>query len=145
MEENNNLGEFSNFMLYSSGESKVSVQVFIDKMHNTIWATQKSMAQLFDVGVPAISKHLKNIYEEGELTKDTTISKMETVVNRGFRGDVKEKVDFYNLDAIISVQYISILHQKLLKSVQIQPNHTWGLQIGNIKRQVERFINLMLS
>lgn len=105
MEENNNLGEFSNFMLYSSGESKVSVQVFIDKMHNTIWATQKSMAQLFDVGVPAISKHLKNIYEEGELTKDTTISKMETVVNRGFRGDVKEKVDFYNLDAIISVGY----------------------------------------
>lgn len=105
MEENNNLGEFSNFMLYSSGESKVSVQVFIDKMHNTIWATQKSMAQLFDVGVPAISKHLKNIYEEGELMKDTTISKMETVVNRGFRGDVKEKVDFYNLDAIISVGY----------------------------------------
>lgn len=79
------------------------------------------------------------------MTKDTTISKMETVVNRGFRGDVKEKVDFYNLDAIISVQYISILHQKLLKSVQIQPNHTWGLQIGNIKRQVERSINLMLS
>lgn len=59
MEENNNLGEFSNFMLYSSGESKVSVQVFIDKMHNTIWATQKSMAQLFDVGVPAHQQAFK--------------------------------------------------------------------------------------
>ena len=106
MEENNNLGEFSNFMLYSSGESKVSVQVLIDKSNNTIWTTQKSMALLFDVGVPAISKHLKNIYEEGELTKDTTISKMETVVNRGFRGNVKEFVDFYNLDAIISVGYL---------------------------------------
>lgn len=105
MEENNNLGQPSNFMLYSSGERKISVQVLIDKTHNTIWATQRSMAQLFDVGVPAISKHLKNIYEEGELSKDTTISKMETVVNRGFRGDVKEKVDFYNLDAIISVGY----------------------------------------
>lgn len=67
--EENNLGEFTNFMLYSSNESKVSVQVLIDKSHNTIWATQKSMAQLFDVGIPAISKHLKNIYEEGELAK----------------------------------------------------------------------------
>ena len=51
----------------------------------TIWATQKAMAQLFDVGVPDISKHLKKKYETGELDKNTTISKMETVVNRGFR------------------------------------------------------------
>ena len=55
--------------------------------------------------VPAISKHLKNIFESGELDKNTTISKMETVVNRGFRGESKEKVEFYNLDAIISVGY----------------------------------------
>ena len=55
----------------------------------TIWATQKAMATLFDVGVPAISKHLKNIFESGELDKNTTISKMETVVNRGFRGESK--------------------------------------------------------
>lgn len=53
----------------------------------------------------AISKHLSNIYEEGELVKDMTISKMETVVNRGFRGEVSELVDFYNLDAIIAVGY----------------------------------------
>ena len=71
----------------------------------TIWATQKAMATLFDVGVPAISKHLKNIFESGELDKNTTISRMETVVNRGFRGESKEKVEFYNLDAIISVGY----------------------------------------
>ena len=71
----------------------------------TIWATQKAMATLFDVGVPAISKHLKNIFESGELDKNTTISKMETVVNRGFRGESKEEVEFYNLDAIISVGY----------------------------------------
>ncbi len=71
----------------------------------TIWATQKAMAQLFDVGVPDISKHLKKIYETGELDKNTTISKMETVVNRGFRGEVPEEVDFYNLDAIIAVGY----------------------------------------
>lgn len=63
------------------------------------------MAQLFGVGVPAINKHLKNIFEEGELSKSATISKMETVVNRGFRGKVKEEVEFYNFDAIISVGY----------------------------------------
>ena len=60
----------------------------------TIWATQKAMAQLFDVGVPDISKHLKKKYETGELDKNTTISKMEAVVNRGFRGEVPDEVDF---------------------------------------------------
>lgn len=55
--------------------------------------------------IPAINKHLKNIFDEGELFRDTTISKMEIVVNRGFRGEVSELVDFYNLDAIISVGY----------------------------------------
>ncbi|WP_317046248.1 virulence RhuM family protein [Aquirufa nivalisilvae] len=63
------------------------------------------MAELFGVKVPAISKHLTNIYAEGELTSSTTISKMETVVNRGFRGVVSEKLDFYSLDAIIAVGY----------------------------------------
>lgn len=71
----------------------------------TLWCTQKAMAQIFGVGVPAISKHLKNIYAEGELTADTTISKMETVVNRGIRGCVSEMIDFYSLDAIIAVGY----------------------------------------
>ena len=71
----------------------------------TLWCTQKAMAQLFGVGVPAISKHLKNIFDEGELNPDTTISKMETVVNRGIRGEVQELIDFYSLDAIIAVGY----------------------------------------
>ena len=63
------------------------------------------MAELFGVGVPAISKHLKKIYESEELDKNTTISKMETVVNRGFKGELKEELEYYNLDAIISVGY----------------------------------------
>lgn len=71
----------------------------------TIWCTQKAMAQLFGVGVPAVSKHLKNIFEEGELSPEMTISKMETVINRGKRGEVNEFIDFYNLDAIIAVGY----------------------------------------
>ena len=64
-----------------------------------------TMAELFGVGVPAISKHLKKIYESEELEKNTTISKMETVVNRGFKGELKEELEYYNLDAIISVGY----------------------------------------
>ena len=61
--------------------------------------------QLFGVGVPAVSKHLAHIFEEGELSRDTTVSKMEIVVNRGFRGEIPEQVEFYSLDAIIAVGY----------------------------------------
>jgi hypothetical protein len=91
------------FLLYNLPDEEGKVQVVIK--NETIWCTQKAMAQLFGVGVPAINKHLKNIFEEGELSKSVTISKMEIVVNRGFRGKVKEEVEFYNLDAIISVGY----------------------------------------
>lgn len=63
------------------------------------------MSQLFGVGVPAINKHLKNIFDSGELDKTTTISKMEIVVQRGFRGEIEEQVEFYSLDAIIAVGY----------------------------------------
>lgn len=70
----------------------------------TIWATQKAMAALFDVGTPAINKHLTNIFVEGELMKEATISKMEIVQTEGNR-EVKRLTEFYNLDAIISVGY----------------------------------------
>lgn len=91
------------YLLYSMPDADGKVQVVIKG--ETLWCTQKAMAQLFGVGVPAISKHLKNIFTEGELNPDTTISKMETVVNRGIRGEVLEFIDFYSLDAIIAVGY----------------------------------------
>ena len=91
------------FLLYNMPDADGKVQVVIKG--ETLWCTQKAMAQLFGVGVPAISKHLKNIFAEGELNPDTTISKMETVVNRGMRGEVNELIDFYSLDAIIAVGY----------------------------------------
>ena len=91
------------FLLYNMPDDKGKVQVVIKD--ETIWCTQKAMSLLFDVGVPAISKHLSKIYEDKELNKDTTVSKMEIVVNRGYRGEVAELVDFYNLDAIIAVGY----------------------------------------
>ena len=91
------------FILYQLPEGDGKVQVVIKD--ETIWATQKAMAQLFDVGVSDISKHLKKKYKTGELERESTISKMETVVNRGFRGEIPEQVDFYSLDAIIAVGY----------------------------------------
>lgn len=91
------------FILYSLPDDEGKVQVVVKD--ETLWCTQKAMAQLFGVGVPAISKHLSHIFQEDELDAATTVSKMEIVVNRGFRGEVPEMVDFYNLDAIIAVGY----------------------------------------
>ena len=91
------------FLLYSYLEDDVNVGVIVK--NDTLWLTQKSMAELFGVTVPSVSRHLKNIYESEELEKNTTISKIETVVNRGFIGEIKEEVEYYNLDAIISVGY----------------------------------------
>ena len=91
------------FLLYDDPSENSNINVVIKD--DTIWATQKTIAELYGVQAPAISKHFKNIYEEGELEDFTTISKMEIVVNRGFRGAVKEEMIFYNLDAIISVGY----------------------------------------
>lgn len=90
------------FLIYQSADEDVSVNAVI--RDETIWLTQKSMAELFDVDVPAISKHLSNIYADGELLKESTISKMEIVQQEGAR-HVKREQNFYNLDAIISVGY----------------------------------------
>lgn len=90
------------FLIYTAENDSETASVIIKG--ETIWASQKEMARLFDVGVPAISKHLKNIFEEGELEEKATISKMETVQIEGSR-EVVRQVDFYNLDAIISVGY----------------------------------------
>jgi len=71
---------------------------------DTLWTTQKIMAELFEVNIPAISKHLDNIYTEQELDRDTTVSKKEIVQQEGGRS-IKREIDFYNLDAIIAVGY----------------------------------------
>ena len=87
------------FILYQLPDEEGRVQVVIKD--ETIWATQKAMAQLFGVGIPAISKHLKNIIEEGELIEDSVISKMETTASDG----KNYLTTFYSLDAIIAVGY----------------------------------------
>lgn len=87
------------FLLYNMPDADGKVQVVIKG--ETLWCTQKAMAQLFGVGVPAISKHLKNIFEEGELIADSVISKMETTAADG----KNYTTTYYSLDAIIAVGY----------------------------------------
>ncbi len=90
------------FLIFQIEGKEGGVQVVY--RDETVWCTQKAMAQLFDVGVPAISKHLNNIFAEGELRPASTVSKMEIVQVEGDR-EIKRQLDFYNLDAIISVGY----------------------------------------
>ncbi len=90
------------FLIYNTPDESVSVNAVVKD--ETIWLTQKAMAELFDVQTPAINKHLSNIFDEGELEPSSTISIMEIVQTEGNRA-VKRNMEFYNLDAIISVGY----------------------------------------
>ncbi len=91
------------FLLYSLPDAEGKVQVAIKD--ETLWCTQKAMAQLFGIDKSGISRHIANIFKEGELLQEKTVAKIATVINRGKRGEVEELVDFYNLDMIISVGY----------------------------------------
>lgn len=93
------------FLIYHSADEDVSVNAVIKD--DTVWLTQKAMAELFDVQPPAISKHLKNIFDEGELDEQVVISKMEITTQHGaIEGKTQTReTQFYNLDAIISVGY----------------------------------------
>lgn len=91
-------------LLYVGDEGEVSMDVIIDHEGETFWATQKTMAEVFGVDRSVITKHLKNIYNENELVKDSTCAKIAHVQNEGNR-EVKRRTTFYNLDAIISVGY----------------------------------------
>ena len=96
----NSTAEFLIFMAESK-EDGVQV-VYKDE---TIWCTQKAMATLFDVDKSGISRHIKKILSEGELSTDTTVAKIATVVNRGIRGEVEDELEYYNLDMVIAVGY----------------------------------------
>jgi len=89
-------------VLYSAPDGDVRVECLLRE--ETIWLTQKAIAELFGVEVPAVSKHLANIYDSDELQPEATLSKMETVRQEGGR-QVRRQLDYYNLDAIIAVGY----------------------------------------
>ena len=92
----------SRVILYTAADGKVTADVFFS--NETFWLTQRTMAELFGVNTPAISKHLKNIYDSGELNQAATVSKMETVQIEGGR-QIAREIEVYNLDAVIAVGY----------------------------------------
>ena len=100
--KNNLPDKQTNFLLYTGDDGKVNVEVFLKD--ETIWLTQKAIGQLFGKSKATISEHLKKIYEEGELELDSTVRKFRTVQTEGAR-QVERDLEFYNLDAIISVGY----------------------------------------
>ena len=93
------MNENSNIIIYQSENGKTHVEVKLEE--NTVWLTQQQMADLFGVKHPAISKHLKNIFDSGELNKDSVYSILEYTASDG----KIYKTGFYNLDAIISIGY----------------------------------------
>ncbi|MGD0412162.1 MAG: virulence RhuM family protein [Verrucomicrobiota bacterium] len=92
----------SQVVLYHTADGKVTVNVLF--AHDNFWLTQRTMADLFGVRIPAVNKHLKNIYASGELTPGATISKMEIAQIEGGR-QISREIEFYNLDAVIAVGY----------------------------------------
>ncbi len=98
----------NNIIFYTTPTGNVKIDVVFNE--ETFWLNQKRMAELFGVEVPAINKHLSNIYETGELIKNATISILETVQKEGAR-NVRRNLEFYNLDAIIAVGYRVNSHQ----------------------------------
>jgi hypothetical protein len=107
------------FLLYTAPNGAIKVEVLLSG--ETLWLTQKRMAELFGVGVPAVSKHLENIYESNELQREATISILETVQQEGSR-EVKRKLEYYNLDAVISVGY-------RVNSAQATQFRIWATQL----------------
>ncbi len=108
-------------LLFNTADKKINISVYFQ--NGTFWLTQKSMAELFGVNVPAINKHLKNIYETGELSREATVSFLEIVQKEGKR-DVERTVEFYRLDASLAVGY-------RVNSVQATDFRKWATQTLN--------------
>ena len=92
----------NSFIIYQNPNGEVKVDVFVE--NETVWLTQKSMAELFGVVKSTISEHLSNIFETDELQKEATVRNFRTVQKEGERLVIRD-LEYYNLDAIISVGY----------------------------------------
>ena len=107
------------FLIFTGQAGEQSIEARYED--ETVWLSQKLMAELFAVGVPTINEHLKNIYKTGELSLEATIRNFRIVQNEGGRS-VSRQVDFYNLDAIISVGY-------RVNSVRATQFRQWATQV----------------
>ncbi len=137
----------SSLILYTAKDG--SIQLEAKLVDETIWLSQGEMASLFDVKLPAISKHITNIYEEGELEKKATLSKMETVRKEGKR-TVKRTVEYFNLDMIVSIGYrvnskratqfriwaTNVLKQHLTKGYTLNPHQLPAAKMQELKSAV---------
>jgi len=99
MEERNDI------VIYRSEDGLVKMEAMVDPKNETIWATQKAIAALFDVSIPNVSYHFKRIFQSGELSPDAVIKEFLITAQSGVRGTSEERIMFYNLDAIISIGY----------------------------------------
>ena len=108
------------FLLYNLPDKEGKVQVVIKD--ETIWCTQKAMAELFGIDKSGISRHTANIFKDEELQQDTTVAKIATVVNRGIRGEVEELVDFYAM--IQNRFHYAITGQTAAEIIYTKADHT---------------------
>lgn len=124
----------NNFLLYSNDNGEVKVDVLL--RDETIWLTINQMAELFGVDKSGISRHIKNIFQTGELQEESTVAKIATVQNEGGR-EVTRNLDFYNLDMIISVGYrvnsIRGTHFRMWATKQLKELIIKGFVLNNEK------------
>ena len=135
-------------VIYQSADGLVKMEAIVDASNETIWATQKAMAELFGVTVPNISYHFKRIFSSGELEPEMVIKEILITAQSGVRGLSEEKVKYYNLDAILSLGYrvnsvqatafrkwaTSILKQYMIKGYAVNQNAVSEQKYEDLKR-----------
>lgn len=135
-------------VIYQSGDGLVKMEALVATVNETVWATQKAMAQLFGVSVPNISYHFKKIFSSGELDAQTVIKEILITAQSGVRGVSEEKVRYYNLDAILSLGYrvnsvqatafrkwaTSVLKQYMMKGYAVNHNAVSEQKYEDLKR-----------
>ena len=132
---------FNEILLYTTPNGKVKVEIYLQ--NETIWLTQQKIAELFCVQRPAVSKHLKNIFETGELKEEVVSSILEHTTQYGaIEGKTQEtKVKYYNLDAIISVGYrVNSTQATAFRIWNSQPNLQTHCQSHTNKHSNQRLL-----
>lgn len=157
VKESSELQSGGEVIIFNTEDGDVQVQV--DTIKETVWMTQKGMAELFGVSVPAINQHVKNVYQEGELLEAATVKKNLIVQSEGSR-KVQRNVDYYNLDMIIAVGYrvnskratafriwaTKVLRDYLIKGFALDDNRfKKGQSLTHFKELIDRIREIRLS
>lgn len=125
-------------MFYTSNDGKTSVQVIVDSGRDTIWTTQKGMAEIFDVDVSGISRHVSNIYNSKELDEESTLQKLQIAIIAYFCNGIKEL--YVNLYIVTLIIFLNTIHHNILTTANIILNAN---NITNIAKNL--FCSLGLS